>query len=149
MASSNKYTRLRPCDKGCCTSDGLKNVTLDDGTRIVTSPLNDIKRPVCGAIDMYKSVLMASDIMSYLIQTATEKILDSIHGYGFLGVQQDKLESLRTHMNDLNKCIAPVKNVISLSMSSEFVKGNNNKFKLIKRIIYRRSKLINLTKNIN
>lgn len=60
MASSKKHSRLRPYDEGRYTSDGLKNVTLDDGTRIVTSPLNDIKRPVCGAVDVHKSVLMAA-----------------------------------------------------------------------------------------
>ena len=45
MASSNKHSKLRACDEGRYTSDGLKNVTLDDGTRVVTSPSNDIKRP--------------------------------------------------------------------------------------------------------
>ena len=42
------------------TSDSLKSVTLDDGTRIVTSPVTDIKRPVCAGIDVHKSVLMAA-----------------------------------------------------------------------------------------
>lgn len=48
--------------------------------------------------------------------------------------------------NGLKKDIAPVKNAISLSVSSGFVEGNNNKFKLIKRIVYGRAKLVNLTK---
>lgn len=60
MASSNKHSKLRACDEGRYTSDGLKNVTLDDGTRVITSPSNDIKRPVCGAVDVHKSVLMAA-----------------------------------------------------------------------------------------
>lgn len=60
MASSNNRTKLRPCDEGMYTSEGLKNLTLNDGTRIVTSPVTDIKRPVCAGIDVHKSVLMAA-----------------------------------------------------------------------------------------
>jgi len=40
--------------------------------------------------------------------------------------------------------IAPVKNAISHEESSGFVEGNNNKFKLIKRIAYGRANLTNL-----
>lgn len=46
----------------------------------------------------------------------------------------------------IKKDIAPVKNAISYEVSSGFVEGNNNKFKLIKRIVYGRSKLVNLSK---
>ncbi len=42
------------------TSESLRSTTLDDGTRIVTSPVTDIKRPVCAGIDVHKSVLMAA-----------------------------------------------------------------------------------------
>lgn len=47
MASSDKTTKLR---------------SSDEGMRIVTStsPLNDIKRPVYGAVDVHKSGLMAT-----------------------------------------------------------------------------------------
>lgn len=46
----------------------------------------------------------------------------------------------------IKKDIAPVKNAISLKASSGFVEGNNNKFKLLKRIVYGRSGLVNLSK---
>ena len=46
----------------------------------------------------------------------------------------------------IKKDIAPVKNAISYNESSGFVEGNNNKFKLIKRILYGRSHLVNLFK---
>lgn len=53
-----------------------------------------------------------------------------------------------TEINDfcqsIKKDIAPVKNAISYNISSGFVEGNNNKFKLIKRIVYGKSKLVNL-----
>ncbi len=42
------------------TSESLKSAVLDDGTRVVTSPATDIKRPVCAGIDVHKSVLMAA-----------------------------------------------------------------------------------------
>ena len=48
--------------------------------------------------------------------------------------------------NGLKKDIAPVKNAISHEISSGFVEGNNNKFKLIKRIVYGKQKLVNLFK---
>ena len=38
----------------------LQNVILDDGTRVVTSTVSDVKRPACAAIDVHKSVLMAA-----------------------------------------------------------------------------------------
>ena len=48
--------------------------------------------------------------------------------------------------NSLKKDIASVRNVISMDVNSGFVEGNNNKFKLIKRMVYGRSKIVNLTK---
>jgi hypothetical protein len=67
----------------------------------------------------------ASRIMEYLINTpedkiqdekilslvdrrvkaSSEEILDSIHGYEFIGVQRDKLEIISKHIDDVNKCI--------------------------------------------
>ena len=59
MATSNQ-TQKHPFDEGVYSSDILKNVTLDDGTRVVTSPQTDIKRPICAGIDVHKSILMAA-----------------------------------------------------------------------------------------
>ena len=50
--------------------------------------------------------------------------------------------------NGIRKYIALVKNAIYLDVSSGFVEGNNNKFKLLKRIVYGRSGLVNLAKNV-
>lgn len=52
--------------------------------------------------------------------------------------------SLKGFCECIKKDIAPVKNAISLEVSSGFVEGNNNKFKLIKRIVYGRSRLASL-----
>ncbi|MCB5548428.1 transposase [Blautia sp. MSK17_66] len=46
----------------------------------------------------------------------------------------------------MKKDILPVKNAISFFISSGFVEGNNNKFKVFKRIVYGRSGLVNLEK---
>ena len=53
---------------------------------------------------------------------------------------------LSSFCNSLKKDISSVRNAISMDVSSGFVEGNNNKFKLIKRMVYGRSKIVNLTK---
>ena len=59
MSTTGK-TKQHPHDEAMYTSDGLGNVTLDDGTRVVTSPQTDIKRPICAGIDVHKNILMAA-----------------------------------------------------------------------------------------
>ena len=61
----------------------------------------------------------------------------------FIEVYKNKIN---TFCNGLEKDIAAIKNAISSEISSGFVEGNNNKFKLIKRILYGKSKLVNLFK---
>lgn len=58
----------------------------------------------------------------------------------------EKYESsvLEKFVKGIKKDIHPTKNAISFRESSGFVEGNNNKFKLIKRILYGRSNLDNL-----
>ncbi len=53
---------------------------------------------------------------------------------------------IATFCNGIKRDIAPVKNAISHPESSGFVEGNNNKFKLLKRVVYGRSHLVNLAK---
>ena len=53
---------------------------------------------------------------------------------------------LQSFCNGIKKDITPIKNAISFSVSSGFVEGNNNKFKVLKRIVYGRSGLVNLEK---
>lgn len=72
-----------------------------------------------------------------VIMSDTPELVDQ-----FIDIYED------TEINDfcqsIKKDIAPVKNAISYNISSGFVEGNNNKFKLIKRIVYGKSKLVNL-----
>ena len=62
----------------------------------------------------------------------------------------DNIENVKSgiqgFIKSVKKDIAPIKAAISLSESSGFVEGNNNKFKLIKRILYGRCNLVNLFK---
>lgn len=53
---------------------------------------------------------------------------------------------IKPFCNGIKKDITPVKNAISFSVSSGFVEGSNNKFKVLKRIVYGRSGLVNLEK---
>ena len=61
----------------------------------------------------------------------------------FIKLYKDVIPSF---CNGLKKDIAAVKNAISDSINSGFVEGNNNKIKLIKRIVYGKQKLVNLFK---
>lgn len=61
----------------------------------------------------------------------------------FIDIYNDFIPSF---CNGIKKDIAPVKNAISYEISSGFVEGNNNKFKLIKRIVYGKMNLVNLFK---
>lgn len=40
------------------------------------------------------------------VKAPREDILDSIHGYEFIGVQRDKLRIIQLHLDDINKCIS-------------------------------------------
>jgi len=90
----------------------------------------------------------------YPVAARVESIFKEFHGT-IMGDETDKLEGflkkygdseVKSFCNGIKKDIAPVKNAISYSVSSGFVEGNNNKFKLLKRIVYGRSGLVNLTK---
>ncbi len=62
----------------------------------------------------------------------------------------DNIENVKSgiqgFIKSIKKDIAPIKAAISFNESSGFVEGNNNKFKLIKRILYGRCNLVNLFK---
>ncbi len=61
----------------------------------------------------------------------------------FIEIYKDILPSF---CNGIKKDITAVKNAISNEINSGFVEGNNNKFKLIKRIVYGKQKICNLFK---
>lgn len=88
----------------------------------------------------------------YPVVEKVERMFQEFHSL-LMGKDETKLDEylerysnseIQAFCNGLKKDIAPVKNAISLSISSGFVEGNNNKFKLIKRIVYGRANLVNL-----
>ena len=92
-------------------------------------------------------------IEKYPIVKKVEKIFKDFHSIIF-GKQEELLDNfislyeidISPFCKGLKKDIAAVKNAISQSINSGFVEGNNNKFKLIKRIVYGKQKLVNLFK---
>ena len=83
-----------------------------------------------------------------------KKSFKSIHNI-LMGDEAERLDEfiaqysgtkIKSFCDGLKKDIAPVRNAITLEVSSGFVEGNNNKFKLLKRIVYGRSGLVNLEK---
>jgi len=90
----------------------------------------------------------------YPVAAWTETVFKEFHGI-LMGNDANKIDGfienyreskIRSFCNGIKKDIAPVKNAISHPESSGFVEGNNNKFKLLKRIVYGRSGLVNLAK---
>ena len=90
----------------------------------------------------------------YPVATYVETVFKEFHGI-IMGNDPEQIETflkkydkgkLSVFCNGIKRDIAPVKNAISHPESSGFVEGNNNKFKLLKRIVYGRSGLVNLTK---
>lgn len=81
---------------------------------------------------------MFKEFHALLMGRDETKLDEYLEKYG-----ESKMESF---CNGIKKDITPVKNAISLSVSSGFVEGNNNKFKILKRIVYGRSGLVNLEK---
>lgn len=92
--------------------------------------------------------------LSYPVIDKAQKMFKKFHEV-LMGNNPELLDNfLSTYKNSIisgfcetiKKDIAPVKNAISLDINSGFVEGNNNKLKLIKRIVYGRSGLVNFTK---
>ena len=81
---------------------------------------------------------MFKEFHSLLMGNNEEKLDEYLEKYG--------TSELEPFCNGIKKDITPVKNAISFLVSSGFVEGNNNKFKVLKRIVYGRSGLVNLEK---
>lgn len=91
---------------------------------------------------------------AYPVAAWIETVFKEFHGV-VMGEDANKTDEfiekygeskIKSFCNGVKRDITPVKNAISHPESSGFVEGNNNKFKLIKRIVYGRSGLVNLEK---
>ena len=134
--------------KGTCYPDDVKVVKKDEILKYIFTADPKAKRNKCVEENM-EQIKEAYPIVKW-----TEEAFHTFHAAlkekdpskldEFLEKYTDS--SLEGFCESIKKDIAPVKNAISLEISSGFVEGNNNKFKLIKRIVYGRSKLVNLSK---
>lgn len=79
--------------------------------------------------DLFHTLLMGDDV-------------SKLHEF----IERYKGSKIDSFVIGLKKDITAVENAISFEISSGFVEGNNNKFKLIKRILYGRSGIVNLFK---
>ena len=119
-------------------SSVLKYITVKDNTSMKDS-------------DTAKYIAVIKE--AYPIVFQMEEMYQLFHSI-LMGDEPDELDRFVDKYQDtkgitgfiegLKRDITPVKNAISLPFSSGFVEGNNNKFKLIKRILYGRSGLANL-----
>ena len=80
--------------------------------------------------------------MMNFIKCSWERNRDQLEDF----IKKYEASAIEGFIEGIKKDIAPVKNAISHDVSSGFVEGNNNKFKLIKRILYGRADLVNLFK---
>lgn len=97
-------------------------------------------------IDVIKETYSVAEWVETVFKEFHEIIMGNDANKIDVFIQKYKDSKIKSFCNGLEKDIAPVKNAISYSESSGFVEGNNNKFKLIKRIVYGRSGLVNLEK---
>lgn len=104
-----------------------KNYIIEDNIDIIIEKYPIVKRTKEIFIDFHDTIF-----------SKDPEMLDA-----FIATYENDIESF---CNGLKKDIAPIKNAISLEINSGFVEGNNNKFKLIKRIVYGKMKLVNLFK---
>lgn len=95
-----------------------------------------------------KVIEIYNDFHSAIMGTDPDKLDEFITKHDSRIDEADPSKSyfspIQPFINGLKKDITPAKNAISYPESSGYVEGNNNKFKVIKRILYGRSKLVNL-----
>lgn len=61
MAAKNANKQKKHLKSGgSYSSDDLRFLTMDDGTRVVSQADGDIKRPICAGIDVHKEILMVA-----------------------------------------------------------------------------------------
>lgn len=115
----------------------LKYILTVDNTK----KNKDIEKNMDIIKEKYPLIQEIKEIFNDFHQTIFGKNPDELDT--FINKYNSKISSF---CNGLKKDIAPVKNAISNEINSGFVEGNNNKFKLIKRIVYGKMKLVNLFK---
>lgn len=92
--------------------------------------------------ERYNVIAVLKEVYDEFYEILMGKIPDRLDGF----IDKYKKSSFKGFTDRIATDIVPVKNAISYNESNGFVEGNNNKFKLIKRILYGRANLDNLFK---
>lgn len=92
--------------------------------------------------EKYALVAVLKDIYDDFHKILMDKNPDKLDAF----IDKHKESVFKSFVDGILYDIVPVKNAISYNESNGFVEGNNNKFKLIKRILYGRANLDNLFK---
>jgi hypothetical protein len=92
--------------------------------------------------EKYKMVGVLADIYNDFHETIMGKDPTLLKSF----IDKYEFSVIQSFISGLKDDIIPVSNAISSDVSSGFVEGNNNKFKLIKRILYGRANLDTLFK---
>lgn len=82
VRNNNQRKRIR--SGGTYPSEEIKFLTLEDGTRVVSSADSDIKRPICAGIDVHKKILMAA-----VCKTDTQTLKATFYVRQFLSTNDD------------------------------------------------------------
>ncbi len=110
----------------------------------IIDKISDIYNDFYNIFQEKKESLFDEFIKKYEVQCIVNDVT------GEVTEPDDNIENIKSgiqgFIKGIKKDIAPIKAAISLHDSSGFVEGNNNKFKLIKRILYGRCNLVNLFK---
>ena len=126
-----------------CYSNEISVIKRNEILRYIT-----VKNP---KIQKNENVSKYIDIIKqkYEIVALLESIYDDFY-ITLMGNDANRLDNfvnkyessvIKVFIDGIKEDIAPVRNAISSDISSGFVEGNNNKFKLIKRILYGRADL--------
>ena len=127
-----------------------KDINIEKNIQIIKEKYPMINNIVDIYNDFYNIfVKKEENLLDDFIQKYESKIIIN-ENTGEVDEIDDNIENIKSgiggFIKSIKKDIVPIKASISFPESSGFVEGNNNKFKLIKRILYGRCNLVNLFK---
>ena len=127
-----------------------KDINIEKNIQIIKEKYPIINNIVDIYNDFYNIfVKKEENLLDDFIQKYESKIIIN-ENTGEVDEIDDNIENIKSgiggFIKSIKKDIVPIKASISFPESSGFVEGNNNKFKLIKRILYGRCNLVNLFK---
>jgi len=126
-----------------CYSNDISVIKRNEILRYITvkSPKVQKDENVSKYIDIirqkYEIVVILENIYNDFYKTLMGNDPNRLDNF----VNKYEASVIKVFIDGVKEDIAPVRNAISSDISSGFVEGNNNKFKLIKRILYGRADL--------